>query len=480
MHPTWKLALAADVQVAVADSAVTFERDGQRLCWRGLSAGACTAFRDLAAGSGIPQLLSAVRQGNASGESSAFLAKLRLLANGGWLRISVDTNGGPAATLEILTREFSLDLPATLERCMLSRFVYVHRAHNGLILETPLAAARIELHSPLALELFFRLRQPMTLDELQAAFPADNEAATGLLTLFHVAGMLTAADAAGAAAEDATDGLQFWEFHDLLFHARSREGRHNAPLGATFDWAGFIDPPPAVMPQSAQPAIALAAPEHYPSDNPASFANIVERRSSQRTYGAVPLSDTQLGQFLYRVGRVKARFSAELDTWNGPVMMDFAARPYPSAGALYEIELYPLVLRCEGLAAGLYHYDAVRHALVAVDADPTLTSRLAADAGRAAMIAPEELQVLMILSARFPRLMWKYCSMAYAVILKNVGVLYESMYLTATDLQLAPCAVGIGNSDVFSRALKSDYYAETSVGEFLLGSRVDSGAATGQ
>ncbi len=48
---------------------------------------------------------------------------------------------------------------------------------------------------------------------------------------------------------------------------------------------------------------------------------------------------------------------------------------------------------------------------------------------------------------------------------------FQTMYLVATALSLAPCALGAGNSDVFARALGSDYYDETSVGEFLLGSR---------
>jgi hypothetical protein len=49
-----------------------------------------------------------------------------------------------------------------------------------------------------------------------------------------------------------------------------------------------------------------------------------------------------------------------------------------------------------------------------------------------------------------------------------LGVLFQTMYLTATAMGLAPCAVG-GDADLFARAAGTDYYAETSVGEFLLG-----------
>ena len=92
-----------------------------------------------------------------------------------------------------------------------------------------------------------------------------------------------------------------------------------------------------------------------------------------------------------------------------------------------------------------------------------------ADAAQAVGIQAGSLQVLLILSARFPRVAWKYSSLAYAAILKDVGVVFQSMYLTATAMDLAPCALGAGNSDVFAKAIDSDYYAETSVGEFVPG-----------
>jgi hypothetical protein len=43
------------------------------------------------------------------------------------------------------------------------------------------------------------------------------------------------------------------------------------------------------------------------------------------------------------------------------------------------------------------------------------------------------------------------------------------MYLTATAMGLAPCAIGGGDADLFARAAGTDYCAESSVGEFLLG-----------
>ena len=66
---------------------------------------------------------------------------------------------------------------------------------------------------------------------------------------------------------------------------------------------------------------------------------------------------------------------------------------------------------------------------------------------------------------------WKYEGVAYALILKHVGVLYQTFYLVATAMGLAPCGLGGGDSDLFARAAGLDYASETSVGEFIVGSR---------
>ena len=80
-------------------------------------------------------------------------------------------------------------------------------------------------------------------------------------------------------------------------------------------------------------------------------------------------------------------------------------------------------------------------------------------------------QVVLVVTARFQRLSWKYRSMVYALVLKHVGVLYQTLYLVATDMGLAPCAMGGGDSDLFAEASGLDPLIEASVGEFALGSR---------
>ena len=77
-----------------------------------------------------------------------------------------------------------------------------------------------------------------------------------------------------------------------------------------------------------------------------------------------PITDRQLGEFLFRVARVKDCRQAEVATDHGPIRMDFASRPYPAGGGLYELEFYAAVNVCGNLDPGLYHYDPARHRLI--------------------------------------------------------------------------------------------------------------------
>jgi SagB-type dehydrogenase family enzyme len=193
------------------------------------------------------------------------------------------------------------------------------------------------------------------------------------------------------------------------------------------------------------------------------FTAVVEGRRSIRHYGEKPITLRQLGEFLYRSARLKQVIPTD--------PQELASRPYPGGGSIYELELYVTVKECSDLAPGLYHYAAEAHQLCRLNAPTNLVEALLANAQRSTGLQQGQLQVLIVVAARFQRLMWKYQSLAYALILKNVGVLFQTMYLVATAMDLAPCAVGGGNSDLFAQAAGLDYYTETSVGEFLLGSR---------
>jgi SagB-type dehydrogenase family enzyme len=230
-------------------------------------------------------------------------------------------------------------------------------------------------------------------------------------------------------------------------------------------------PPPAVKPASTGPAINLVRPDLddlMRADPP--FTAVLEGRRSVRDYAPRPITVEQLGEFFYRVARVKALHETEADTSRGPIRMEIALRPFPAGGSLHELEFYVAAAACERLDPGLYHYEPQPHRLARLCGPSAEVAHLLRDAADSAGIRAERVQILVILASRFPRLAWKYASIAYSLTLKHVGVVYQTMYLVATAMGLAPCALGAGDSDCFARATGIDSLEETSVGEFLIGS----------
>jgi SagB-type dehydrogenase family enzyme len=274
-----------------------------------------------------------------------------------------------------------------------------------------------------------------------------------------------------AGAEDQRPALQTWEFHDLLFHARTRRGRFDAGYGATYRLADRLPSPPALKPAMVGQVHELHRPDLgclERADPP--LARVQAQRRSVREFDSTqPITARQLGDFLFRVARVTESRELEVSTPCGLVRQDFATRPYPAGGGLYELELYAAIQTCSPLGPGLYHYDPSGHRLIRLQELTPDVAALLRDAAESTGSPQETLQVLLILAARFQRIAWKYESIAYALTLKHVGVLYQTMYLTATAMGLGPCAIGGGDSDLFAKAAGTDYYAETSVGEFLLG-----------
>jgi SagB-type dehydrogenase family enzyme len=326
---------------------------------------------------------------------------------------------------------------------VLSRFAYVRREGTEAVLESPLAHARIILNDCRAAAMVGALAAPATVQELAervSSLPAD--AVAGMLALMLRAGLIGDAN-----TEDSAPALQTWEFHDLLFHARSRKGRFDAPYGGTYRLAEHLAPPPALKPKIAGQVHELYRPdvERLEHDDPP-LARIQAQRRSIREFDATrPITDRQLGEFLFRVARVTQYRVADVAMPTGPVRQDFAARPYPAGGGLYELELYAAIQACDNLAAGMYYYDPVGHRLIRLRGRTAEVKALLRDTAQSTGTPEDTMQVLLILTARFPRVAWKYESIAYALTLKHVGVLYQTMYLAATAMGLAraPLAAAI-------------------------------------
>jgi SagB-type dehydrogenase family enzyme len=148
--------------------------------------------------------------------------------------------------------------------------------------------------------------------------------------------------------------------------------------------------------------------------------------------------------------------------------LSYTVRPYPSGGASYELEVYLAVDTCEGLSRGFYHYDAGVHALVPIETRGNQLDALLKSAEFAMGVSAAP-QILITIAARFGRVSWKYSSLAYALILKDVGVLMQTFYVMAADMSLGGCAIGTTNIELFAKMTGLQFHVEGPVGQFALG-----------
>jgi SagB-type dehydrogenase family enzyme len=348
---------------------------------------------------------------------------------------------------------------------VLSRFAYMRRRGDEMVLESPRAGALFRIRDPQIATAIAVLSTPQQIKQWrrQEGFPGIE-----LLALLLDCQILLKVGAASASRLRLAEGDQevvLWDFHDLLFHARSTEGRHANPLGGAYPYVGVIPASPAVRPSWPAKTIDLRKFSAAHSEALSPIAKALRKRRSTRSFDDQrPITLAELSQFLDGTARVLSRSNATLELDDG----GHTVRPYPSAGAAYELELYLAVNLCEGLARGFYHYDSGAHGLAPIGVPTNELEALLAGAAYA-MDAPAAPQILITIAARFGRVSWKYSSIAYALVLKDVGILTQTLYLMASDMELGGCAIGIANIDLFAKMTGIEFHVEGPVGQFAVG-----------
>jgi SagB-type dehydrogenase family enzyme len=160
----------------------------------------------------------------------------------------------------------------------------------------------------------------------------------------------------------------------------------------------------------------------------------IAARRSRRDFGTDPLSLDDLSALLYAAyGATRQAAGADLPT----------PRSVPSGGALYPLEIYPVVRNVEGLTPGLYHYDPFRH-LLEVGREEEIEQALDR------MIIPlpaiprvaSSCGVVLFVAAVFWRTRFKYGLRGYRWALIEAGHLGQNFVLAAEALGVAAVPYG--------------------------------------
>jgi putative peptide maturation dehydrogenase len=273
--------------------------------------------------------------------------------------------------------------------------------------------------------------------------PADEEVLEGLVRR----GLVLTDERAGPYAElrhqDELLAAYHWHPHAALFHAMTKWRDVEVVFPVEVDGlppAGELDagdpaPPPfAELPDARTVALTLTPR----SDG--LFGTLARRRTTRSFDPAASLTEDQLSTLLYEV--YGCRGTLDLDGEHVALR-----KASPSGGGLHPTEVYPLLLRVEGIEPGLYHYQPRDHTLELV----TVTTREDAEALVGELTCGQmflaSCGALFIMTARFDRSFWKYRrhARAYATLLLDAGHLSQTLYLVATELGLGAFVTGAIN-----------------------------------
>ncbi|AYE96831.1 dehydrogenase [Mycobacterium paragordonae] len=414
-----------------------------------LSAQQMTALKTLNLG---PATVTELAGAGAAREIDALIDHL---ANRGYLTVTACAEGTDLYSLIPFGQPPARPEPTPDGSTVMSKFAVLHSDSAGLVLENPLGWCDVRIHQPRLLPLLGGRASdcPDLPAPLVTQFIAD----------LHWAGALVRPD------DETSFEAQSWAAPDLWFHRRSTLGQRIVTwddFGPT-KWAKgrFPQPPGRRTPYPGEPVVLPVPDLNARRSQDPPLAAVIEDRVTTRAFDDErPITAGQLGELLYRTARTRSTQAVDAGE-------ELLSRPYPAGGGLYELEIYPVVRSVTGLEPGVYHYDSFDHALHPVAAaDAPATAQLTRPAA-ATLSGGAEPQVLLVIAARGGRVMWTYEQIAYATILKNVGVLMQTIYLAATAMGLGVCAQGFSDTAAFTAATGVDERQECSVGSIIVGSR---------
>jgi SagB-type dehydrogenase family enzyme len=265
--------------------------------------------------------------------------------------------------------------------------------------------------------------------------PADRPAAARMLAAFAATGVID------------TTGRPFGRF----VHAATKKGvLPGGGLEGNSVLQLVTDGNYRVYPEAAQIPLSQSVPDRL-----SAFHELTRSRRSRRDYVGGFIGAEDFAALLNTACGVTGAMP-----WEG---REVKLRAYPSSGALYAVEIYPIVFGVEGLQPGVYHYVPNTNALDAVRPDANYERIINA------MLPIEREMVsgasaMICLVGRFRRHEHKYGPGGYRMMVAEAGHISQNLVLAGTALGLAARPFG----GVFDSLLNQELGLDETEEQFLL------------
>ena len=367
--------------------------------------------------------------------------------------------------------------PDNKTEIVLSKFTSIQPCLDSLDITTPLSPTTLRLQDQQLYPLIQRLVSPCTLKNIKAILPEDLRAQyRNIVTLLLSSGAVGICNNNNNAEIDQETITAGWNRHDLCFHRHTRGHFIDTYKQGLLPKAISKKSPPAKYQRIILNTVSLPKPslkEQY-----SNFYQIIQARKTIRSYSSEPITARALGTLLWYSMHTREEITCDpglLRSYEGLL------RPVASAGGLHSIELYLCIKQCIGIRPGFYHYDTYKHILGKISDLNKPCKNMLEMAVNTTCRAPQvpsvsfsqgqQPDVLIVMATRYERnaSLHAETGLAYALILKDAGAIYQQLYLVATALKLAPCGMSFGSSELFEQASGITSNLECSVGEFMIG-----------
>ncbi|MFH1438410.1 MAG: SagB/ThcOx family dehydrogenase [Pseudomonadota bacterium] len=232
--------------------------------------------------------------------------------------------------------------------------------------------------------------------------------------------------------------------------AKKKEGAA-LPVGQRFHGETSLGPAgapgDALAPKPARPPLyktykkAKVVKLPKAADGAMTVEQAIDKRRSVRAYTKEAMTMAELSRLLHAAQGITASADGH------------DLRAAPSGGALYPIEIYPVVNNVEGLDSGIYHYRVPDHALELVKAGDFSGAIEKAGLGQGML---GDADVTIVMSAVFDRSRCKYGERGLRYIYMEAGHISQNIWLQAVALGMGSAVAGAFFDDKANKLLGLD------------------------
>lgn len=239
----------------------------------------------------------------------------------------------------------------------------------------------------------------------------------------------------------------FWHFHEI---SKNRK----------MDFQGGMDLPESIWKKvyfKRYPRLeSIELPNTEPSLSSEKLTKLLSGRRSVREYLESKITLEQLSYLLRNSFGINNNYED----------LDDSRRTYPSAGARYPTEVYPVILNGEDIAKGIYHYNVKENVLEKLkegDFTEKIKDLILMD------IDIEDASMVLLITSVLRRSIAKYGERGYRYSLIETGHVGQNIYLTSSAMNLGTVAIGGFEDEVVNKLLELENSNEEPTYMFVIG-----------